>query len=216
MTFSVTKSYVSTVAGLAWDAGLIQDLNDKVADCVWDGTFDSEHNSKITWEHLLTQSSDWSGCLFGMYDWADRPPKEGTIDEWKNRTLFEPGTHFKYNDVRVNLLAYSLLQVWRKPLPIVLKDKVMDNIGASSTWRWYGYDNSFVNITYVPVGHGYMYLVAIIDLYSRFIVGWSLSNTMTASWCKECLETAILVHGKPEILNTDQGVNLHVHCLQSL
>jgi len=146
MTFSVTKSYVSTVAGLAWDAGLIKDLNDKVADCVWDGTFDGEHNSKITWEHLLTQSSDWLGSLFGMYDWADRPPKEGTIDTWKYRTLFEPGTHFKYNDVRVNLLAYSLLQVWRKPLPIVLKEKVMDNIGASSTWRWYGYENSFVNI----------------------------------------------------------------------
>jgi putative transposase len=62
-----------------------------------------------------------------------------------------------------------------------------------------------MDITYVPVGNGYMYLVAIIDLYSRFIVGWSLSNTMTAQWCKECLETAILKHGKPEILNTDQG-----------
>lgn len=62
-----------------------------------------------------------------------------------------------------------------------------------------------MDITYVPVGKGHMYLVAIIDLYSRFIVGWSLSNTMTAQWCKECLETAILMHGKPEILNTDQG-----------
>jgi len=62
-----------------------------------------------------------------------------------------------------------------------------------------------MDITYVPVGNGNMYLVAIIDLYSRFIVGWSLSNTMTSQWCKECLETAILQHGKPEILNTDQG-----------
>jgi len=62
-----------------------------------------------------------------------------------------------------------------------------------------------MDITYVPVGNEYMYLVAIIDLYSRFIVGWSLSNTMTSQWCKECLETAILRHGKPEILNTDQG-----------
>ncbi len=62
-----------------------------------------------------------------------------------------------------------------------------------------------MDITYVPVGNGYMYLVAIIDLYSRFIVGWSLSNTMTSQWCKECLEAAILQHGKPEILNTDQG-----------
>lgn len=62
-----------------------------------------------------------------------------------------------------------------------------------------------MDITYVPVGNGHMYLVAIIDLYSRFIVGWSLSNTMTSPWCKECLETAIMKHGKPEILNTDQG-----------
>lgn len=62
-----------------------------------------------------------------------------------------------------------------------------------------------MDITYVPISGGYMYLVAIIDLFSRFIVGWSLSNTMTASWCKECLKTAIIKHGKPEILNTDQG-----------
>ncbi len=62
-----------------------------------------------------------------------------------------------------------------------------------------------MNITYVPMADGHMYLVAIIDLYSRYIVGWSLSNTMTASWCKECLESAIAQHGKPRILNTDQG-----------
>jgi len=62
-----------------------------------------------------------------------------------------------------------------------------------------------MDITYVPVGNGHMYLVAIIDLYSRFIVGWSLSNTITAKWCKECLEMAIIQFGAPEILNTDQG-----------
>lgn len=62
-----------------------------------------------------------------------------------------------------------------------------------------------MDITYVPVGNGHMYLVAIIDHYSRFIVGWSLSNTMTAAWCKECLEQAIVTYGAPEILNTDQG-----------
>jgi CubicO group peptidase (beta-lactamase class C family) len=81
-----------------------------------------------------------------LHDWADRPPKKGGIDDWKNRKLNEPGTVFEYNDVRVNLLAYSLLQVWRKPLPVILKEKIMDPIGASSTWRWYGYENSFVNI----------------------------------------------------------------------
>ena len=147
MTFSVTKSYLSTVAGLAVDNHLIKSVDDLVNEYVTDGTYEGVHNSRITWRHLLTQSSDWSGCLFDICDWADRPvPKEGGIDEWKNRKLFEPGTHFKYNDVRVNLLAYSLLQVWRKPLPVVLKEKIMDPIGASTTWRWYGYDNSFVNI----------------------------------------------------------------------
>lgn len=146
MTFSVTKSYLSTVAGLAVDNGLIKNVTDKVNKYVWDPTFEGDHNSKITWQHLLTQSSDWSGNLFGLDDWADRPPKEGGIDDWKNRKLNEPGTVFKYNDVRVNLLAYSLLQVWRQPLPVILKEKIMDPIGASTTWRWYGYDNTFVTI----------------------------------------------------------------------
>lgn len=146
MTFSVTKSYLSTVAGLAIDNRLIKNVDDRVNEYVTDGTFDGTHNSKITWRHLLTQSSDWSGCLFDICDWADRPPKDGGIDEWKSRKLLEPGTSYEYNDVRVNLLAYSLLQVLRKPLPVVFKEKIMDPIGASTTWRWYGYDNSFVNV----------------------------------------------------------------------
>ena len=146
MTFSVAKSYLSTVAGLALDARLIKSVDDRVGNYVWDETFEGAHNAKITWRHLLTQSSDWSGCQFDICDWADRPPKEGGLDNWKNRQLTEPGSQFEYNDVRVNVLAYSLLQVWRKPLPVVLKEKVMDPIGASTTWRWYGYTNSFVNI----------------------------------------------------------------------
>lgn len=146
MTFSVTKSYLSTMAGLALDDGLIGNVHDKVQNYVWDGSFDSQHNSKITWHHLLNQSSDWNGELFGMEDWGDRPPREGGIDDWRNRQLVEPGTQFEYNDVRVNLLSYSLLNVWRKPLPRVLKERVMDPISASTTWRWYGYDNSWVNI----------------------------------------------------------------------
>jgi CubicO group peptidase (beta-lactamase class C family) len=146
MTFSVAKSYLSTVAGLAMDARLIKDIDDKVADYVWDDKFEGEHNSKITWRHLLTQSSDWSGCLFDICDWADRPPRTGTIDDWRTRKLAEPGTQYEYNDVRVNLLAYALLQVWRRPLPALFKEKVMDPIGASTTWRWYGYENSFVNV----------------------------------------------------------------------
>ncbi len=146
MTFSVTKSFLSTVAGLAVDKGLIKDETDKAKDYVWDGTFDGAHNSKITWQHLLQQNSDWSGELWGGKDWADRPPRKGGLDDWKNRGLREPGTVMEYNDVRVNVLAYSLLQVWRKPLPQVLKEEVMDKIGASTTWRWFGYDKAWTTI----------------------------------------------------------------------
>jgi CubicO group peptidase (beta-lactamase class C family) len=146
MTFSVTKSYLSTVAGLAIDNGLIANIDENVNKYVWDNTFEGAHNSTITWRHLLTQSSDWAGCLFDICDWADRPPKDGDIDDWKNRKRFASGTHYQYNDVRVNVLAYSLLQVWRKPLPMILKEKIMDPIGASSSWRWFGYEKSYVNM----------------------------------------------------------------------
>lgn len=146
MTFSVTKSYLSTMAGIAVDKGLIRSVNDKVVDYVWDGKFDGKHNSQINWEHLLNQSSDWSGQLWGGYDWNDRPPREGDIDDWRMRKFVAPNTVMEYNDVRVNLLAYSLLQVLRKPLPQVLKENIMDPIGASPTWRWFGYENSWTNV----------------------------------------------------------------------
>jgi CubicO group peptidase (beta-lactamase class C family) len=146
MTFSVTKSFLSTVAGLAFDRGLIKSENDRASDYIWDGTFDGEHNQKITWKHLLQQNSDWSGELWGGKDWADRPPKEGGVDEWKFRKLQEPGTVMEYNDVRVNVLALALMQVWRRPLPQVLKENIMDKIGASTTWRWFGYKNAWAEI----------------------------------------------------------------------
>ena len=146
MTFSVTKSFLSTVAGLATDKGLIANTSDRVGDYIWDGTFQGEHNSKITWEHLLQQNSDWSGELWGGKDWADRPPKEGSLDDWKDRELVEPGTVMEYNDVRVNVLAYALTHVWRQPLPVVLKEHIMDKIGASTTWRWYGYEDAWTEI----------------------------------------------------------------------
>ena len=146
MTFSVTKSFLSTVAGLAEDNSLISNMNDKVGQYIWDGTFGGEHNGKITWEHLLQQNSDWSGELWGGKDWADRPPKEGGIDDWKFRKLNEPGTIMEYNDVRVNVLAYSLTHIWRKPLPMVLKEQLMDKIGASTTWRWHGYEQAWTEV----------------------------------------------------------------------
>jgi putative transposase len=62
-----------------------------------------------------------------------------------------------------------------------------------------------LDITYVPMKRGFMYLLAIMDLYSRFIVGWSLSNTMEAEWVVATLKVAVERHGKPDIINSDQG-----------
>ncbi len=166
MTHSVTKSFLSTVIGLAFDRGLIKDLNAPVApemapilayhpnqnfaDAANFGKskfidlFDTEHNQTITWDSLLRQTSDWEGTLWGKPDWADRPDKNPA--KWLDRTRNEPGKVYEYNDVRVNALALAALNVWRKPLPQILKENVMDEIGASQTWRWFGYENSFVVI----------------------------------------------------------------------
>ena len=62
-----------------------------------------------------------------------------------------------------------------------------------------------LDISYIPMRKGFMYLVAIMDVYSRYILGWSLSNTMEAEWVVDLLRTTVLQHGKPEIINSDQG-----------
>jgi CubicO group peptidase (beta-lactamase class C family) len=171
-TFSVAKSVLSSTVGLAYDRGLINDVNDLVAPYMAPvvvlgeglaGTrngealgerqvfepFTGPHNSRITWDHLLRQTSDWEGTLWGKPDWADRPARDQT--EWLNRPRSEPGTQFEYNDVRVNLLALAALNVWRRPLPQVAKEYIFDPIGASDTWRWFGYDNSWILLDGVPV-----------------------------------------------------------------
>jgi len=147
MVHSLTKTFLTTVVGLAWQRGLIHDIHDRVRGYMPPqlDLFETPHNQSITWEHLLRQTSDWQGTLWDRPDWADRPVG-ATPEAQQNRQLWEPGTHFKYNDVRVNVPALAALQVWRRPLPEVLREEVMEPIGASSTWRWYGYDNSWVDL----------------------------------------------------------------------
>lgn len=149
MTHSVAKTFLTTVTGLAWQRGLIRDVGDRVRDSLptaeREQLFGSEHNAKITWDHLLRQTSDWSGTLWGIPDWADRPVG-ATPADYPNRPMREPGTFYKYNDVRINLLALCTLHVWRRPLPDVLREEIMDPIGASTTWRWHGYENSWIEL----------------------------------------------------------------------
>ena len=61
------------------------------------------------------------------------------------------------------------------------------------------------DITYIPMAHGFLYLVAIIDWASRAVLAWRLSNTIDSGFCVEALEEALARHGKPRIFNTDQG-----------
>jgi CubicO group peptidase (beta-lactamase class C family) len=170
MTHSVTKSFLSSTVGLAYDRGMIRSIDDPVHDYVPPialynpapignkadrfaaadviDPFDTPHNRTITWNHMLRQVSDWEGTLWGKPDWADRP---GPTSEWLTRPRNKPGTVYKYNDVRVNAMALALLSVWRRSMPMVLKENIMDPIGASNTWRWYGYENSWVVIDGMPV-----------------------------------------------------------------
>jgi CubicO group peptidase (beta-lactamase class C family) len=145
MTFSVTKTFLSTVVGLAWQKGLIRNVTDLARDYMPAPGYFEGHNATITWEHLLRQTSDWQGTLWGKPDWADRP-EGATPADWPNRKLSPPGTRYKYNDTRVNLLALLALHVWRRPLPSVLREEVMEPIGASTTWRWHGYENSWIEL----------------------------------------------------------------------
>ena len=147
MCNSVTKTFLTTLVGIAWQQGRIRDVHDRAAAYMPAGVdlFTAPHNQPITWDHLLRQTSDWQGELWGKPDWADRPEGKDPA-AWPQRRLWDPGTHFKYNDVRVNVLALAALHVWRRPLPEVLREQVMDPIGASSTWRWHGYDNAWVEL----------------------------------------------------------------------
>jgi CubicO group peptidase (beta-lactamase class C family) len=162
MTFSVTKSFLSTVVGLAYDRRLIRSLDDRVADYLGPVValdagpagargpgaatllrpFDTPHNRTVTWDHLLRQTSDWEGTLWGKPEWADRPT--GDPATWRTRPRLTPGSAYEYNDVRVNALALAATEVWRRPLPEVLAEFVMEPIGASRTWHWVGYDNAWV------------------------------------------------------------------------
>ena len=171
-TFSVAKSFLSSTVGMAYDRGLIKDVNEPVyksmapvvpynpfqlssnkSDALEQddliSLFETDHNKKISWDHLLRQTSDWEGTLWGKPEWADRPAQD--VNTWTTRPRAEPGTVYEYNDVRVNVLALAAMNIWRKPLPAVLKENLMDKIDASGTWRWLGYENSWVVMDAVPM-----------------------------------------------------------------
>ncbi|MEU7848540.1 serine hydrolase [Micromonospora parva] len=141
MAFSVTKSVVSVVAGLAFDDGLLVP-DQPVHEVVDVPEFHGPRNEQITWRHLLQQSSQWEGELWGK-------PTSVDAQSFRERTEVHgtpPGQGWAYNDVRMNLLAYALTLLLRRSLPEVLRQRVMDPLGASDRWSWHGYRTSVVDI----------------------------------------------------------------------
>ncbi|MBI1733615.1 MAG: serine hydrolase [Candidatus Rokubacteria bacterium] len=151
MSFSIAKSYLAVLAGLAVARGLIARIDDPVRDGALDDAFESAQNRTITWRHLLQQTSEWQGTLWGKPDSIDHnrdvgKSELGTSEKGRARMLRPPGTLWEYNDVRVNRLSLSLLQRFRQPLADVLRAAVMDPIGASRDWTWEPYANSWIAI----------------------------------------------------------------------
>ena len=149
-TYSVAKSFLSTLLGLTLDRKMIKNITDPVGNYIQDGGYDSEQNKKVTWEHHVRQTSEWEGELWGKkHDFVGR--EAFGRGERQPRALQEPGTFYEYNDVRINRFALSLLRLWEKPLPSVLKQEIMDPIGASDTWQYVPYHNSVVEINGKPM-----------------------------------------------------------------
>ncbi len=150
MTFSVAKSYLAVLAGLALADGLIGDVHEPVALTALDDGFTSAQNRDITWHHLLQQTSEWEGTLWSKPDLIDRNrqlgPNADNSRKGQHRDLGQPGSHWEYNDVRVNRLSLALLHVFRRPLAEVLSERIMAPIGASNDWSWNAYRNAIVSI----------------------------------------------------------------------
>ena len=149
--YSVAKSFLSTTASIAFAKGLIRGVDDPVAGYIHDGGYGSPHNAKITWKNHLQQESEWEGEMWGKN--ANFLGVEEFGDgQKKPREIHDPGTFYEYNDVRINRLALSVARVFGKGLPGVLKEYIMDPIGASNEWKWQGYGpKSTVEINGKPV-----------------------------------------------------------------
>jgi len=157
LTFSVAKTYLALLAGVAQGQGLLPDADAPVVGRLPGIGFDSAHNRPITWDHLLTQTSEWEGTCFGLPDTVDRwrkvaqDPRPAGGPKGGARPLQAPGTYWEYNDVRINQLALALLHLFRRPLPEVFLEQILVPLGGGEGFAWRGYDDAWVELP--GVGH---------------------------------------------------------------
>ena len=155
-TFSVAKTYLALLAGLAHDQGLLPDEHEPVVERVSGIGFDDGPNRAVTWDHLLTQTSEWQGNCFGLPDTVDRwrkvaqDPRPAGGPKGGARPLHAPGSYWEYNDVRINQLALALLHLLGAPLPEVFLQQILRPLGGGAGFAWEGYDDAWVELP----GHG--------------------------------------------------------------
>lgn len=152
LTFSVAKTYLALLAGIAHDDGLLPDTDAPVRQRVKGIGFDNGRNADITWTHLLQQTSEWEGECFGMPDQVERyrvVQFQSVVESGRKgdaRPLRAPGGYWEYNDVRINQLSLALLHLFGRPLPEVFRERIMRPIGASEDWTWKGYDHAWIEL----------------------------------------------------------------------
>jgi CubicO group peptidase (beta-lactamase class C family) len=152
LTFSVAKTYLALLAGLAFDQGLIPNVHTPVAEQCPGIGFEGERLSRITWHHLLQQTSEWEGTCLGIPEQVDRyrwlAYQTGQADGQKGdaRPLGEPGSRFEYNDVRINQLSLALLHVFERPLPEVFEEFFRKPLGCSDDFQWVGYEQGWTEV----------------------------------------------------------------------
>ena len=144
-TYSVAKSMLATVAGVALRDGKIGSVDEAVAQRVGDGGYATPHNAPITWKQHLQQESEWQGTLWGKSSDFVGKAQFGK-GERKPRPIGAPGSFYEYNDTRINRFALSLLRVFGQSVPDVFQQQIMDPIGGSNSWKWLPYHNSYVDL----------------------------------------------------------------------
>jgi len=224
MTFSVAKSYLALLTGIAVGDGLIDSIDERCGLSALDDGFASAQNADITWRQLLQQTSEWQGTLWSKPDLVDRHrqigPGADNSRKGEHRELVKPGSFWEYNDVRVNRLSLSLLHLFKRPLETVLRERIMGKIGASDDWRWHPYENSWIEIDgnslpSVPGGsHWGGGLFMSTEDHAR--VGWLVRNRgnwrgeqiIDADWFDVMLEPCALnpTYGCFFWLNTEHGL----------
>ncbi len=157
LTFSVAKTYLALLAGLASDDGLLPDVHEPVAARCPGIGFEGPRLENITWHHLLQQTSEWEGTCMGIPEqvdrnrWLDYQGGQAPGPKGDPRPLGAPGSRFEYNDVRINQLSLALLHLWKRPLPAVFAERILQPLQCTDPFVWEGYEQGWTTVDGQPM-----------------------------------------------------------------